>query len=184
MNARIYDHIISRSRLLQGRWPLHHALTLLLIVALSVTLMGCATFYAPAIGKTTLNDVTKKLGAPLQKTEIDDGVTRVRWWRSDFSWVSRSGQQITIFLTFYDGEFGQDRVLRRWRAVDNSISLDDSLWIRPPKNLDWSNGYFRFHGKSVQFVDDHRTCALTTFFPDHQYQEFKGILYIGQCSCR
>lgn len=157
-------------------------LNLLVIVSCCCALFaGCATPYTPAAEKTTLNQVTQKLGASLNRIQGDGGVTKVRWWRSGYRGASQGGQQITVVDTFYDGEFGADGVLHRWRAVDNSVSLDDSFGF-DLQNVAWSSGYLRHDGT---FVDDHRQSALRSMgFADYQYRTVSGTLYIGQAFSR
>jgi hypothetical protein len=150
---------------------------LIFLVAISIALTGCATAYTPVPGKTTFNEVRQKLGAPDKQIALDGDVMKARWWRTAFSGASSSGQQISVALTFFDGEFEPGGLLRRWRAVDKNVPLDVAYGF-DLKNLDWSVGYLTHDNN---FVDDHNSGSLRRMgLPDYQNLQLNGALYTGQ----
>lgn len=152
----------------------------LALVAFSVLFWGCATFPTFTSGTTTLPQVTNDLGQPFAQAANEAGANRVRWPRSTFQGASRSGLRIQVHFTFYDGEFAPDGTLRSWRAVNQNVSLNDSLGFNLPSDM-WSRGYLTYRGKDVVFVEDRRAMSMTGWLPNYiTYKAEDGTLYIGQ----
>ena len=103
---------------------------IVIIYALAVCtaiLVGCATGPTFMPGQTTMAQMNQQLGEPITKLSLPNGVTRVRWGRTWFHGATMSGETINEAMTFYDGEFGPDNVLKAWRPVDKSVSLDNNI---------------------------------------------------------
>jgi hypothetical protein len=158
-------------------WTICKYFVLAFVVTISVTLTGCASYYTPSLDKTTFGDLKQKLGAPDKQITYVGDIMRVRWWRSAFSGASLSGQQVSVALTYYDGEFGPGGLLHRWRAVANDVPLDESYGFGLT-NVDWSVGYLTHDNN---FVDEHGSGTLRKMgLPDYREMQIGGVLYSGQ----
>ncbi len=117
-------------------------ITLSLVTVCALVATGCASGPNFTNGQTTRDQMRAVLGQPLETFSFDDGITRVRWGRTFFHGVSSNGDRFDTALTLYDGEFGPDGVLRRWRAVDQNVSLRVASGFDLQPSM-WSSGYLQ-----------------------------------------
>lgn len=103
----------------------------------TVTLLICCVFPGFAassfkVGKTTRDEVERKLGAPYAEMRYAGGVVRVRWPDMAFHGSDRQGNSVHRILTFYDCDFGPSvhgEVLWGVRRVDKSVPLSSPVGL-------------------------------------------------------